>query len=50
MLDPVVVNPLTISKKASINDGISFVNTNGNAPNIDIRIQDKDTIMYPSLP
>ena len=45
MLDPVVVKPLTISKNASIKEGISFVNTNGNAPKTDIKIQDKETII-----
>ena len=44
------MNPLTTSKKASINDGISFVITNGNAPKIDIKIHDNDTITKPSLP
>ena len=50
MLDPVVVKPLTTSKKASINRGISPVMTNGKAPKIDIAIQDNATITNPSLP
>ena len=50
MLDPVVVNPLTVSKKASTKEGISPVITNGNAPNADINIHDNATITKPSLP
>ena len=45
-----MVNPLTVSKNASIKEGISFVITNGNAPNADISIHESATITNPSLP
>ena len=49
MLAPVVVNPEIVSNKASVKEGISFVNTNGNAPTILIRIQLNDVAMQPSF-
>ena len=45
---PVVVKPETVSKNASINDGILPLMTNGNAPNSDIPIHDRATIASPS--
>ena len=46
---PVVVNPLTVSKKASVKDGISRLITKGNAPIADISIHVKATVAKPSL-
>ena len=46
---PVVVNPLTLSKKASIIFGISPLITKGRAPKNEINNQDKATITKPSL-
>ena len=48
-LDPVVVNPLAVSKKASAIFGISPVNTKGNEPKKDNNIQLKATVTIPSL-
>ena len=47
--DPVVVNPLDVSKKASIKDGISPEITKGKAPKNDKIIHDRDTIINPSF-
>ena len=44
MLAPVVVKPLTISKKASIKEGILLLNTKGRAPKRDRAIHEADTI------
>ena len=49
ILAPVVVKPLTTSKKASINDGISLLKTKGKAPKIERIIQEKATMINPSL-
>ncbi|CDC70217.1 putative uncharacterized protein [Candidatus Colimorpha enterica] len=46
---PVVVNPLTVSKKASTNDGISRLMTNGSAPAADMSIHASATVTNPSL-
>ena len=46
--EPVVVKPDTISKRASINEGISPVKQNGKAPKIEIMIQLKATMTNPS--
>lgn len=45
---PVVVKPETVSKNASINEGILPLMTNGRAPNSDIPIHDRATIASPS--
>ena len=42
-------NPLAVSNSASIKDGISLLITNGNAPINETYIQDRDTIIKPSL-
>ena len=44
MLEPVVVNPETVSKKQSIKFGISRLIKNGSAPKSDIASQDRETI------
>ena len=49
ILAPVVVNPLTVSKKASINEGILLLNTKGRAPKSDNAIHETDTMTRPSL-
>ena len=49
MLAPVVVNPDTVSKKASMKEGISPEITKGNAPKIDIKSQENATITKPSF-
>ena len=49
ILAPVVVKPLTLSKKASIIFGISRLITKGKAPKNDISNQDKATITNPSF-
>ena len=46
---PVVVNPLTVSKNASANEGISLLMTNGNAPTAESAIHASATITNPSL-
>jgi len=46
---PVVVNPLTISKKASVNVVATPLKNNGKAPKSDKNIQDSPTIAKPSL-
>ena len=46
---PVVVNPETVSKNASIYPGIAPLITNGSAPNALNRIQDNATIANPSF-
>ena len=46
---PVVVNPLTISKKASVKLLISPLIQKGNAPMADIVIQARATITKPSF-
>lgn len=48
MLEPVVVNPETVSKKQSIKFGISRLIKNGSAPKSDIASQDRETIAKPS--
>ena len=47
MLEPVVVNPETVSKKQSIKFGISRLIKNGSAPKSDIASQDRETIAKP---
>jgi len=49
MLDPVVVKPDTVSKKASTKDGVAPLMINGNAPKADIRTHASPTIIKPSL-
>jgi hypothetical protein len=48
MVAPVVVKPETTSNTASIIEGISPESTKGNAPNKDIRVQERETITKPS--
>ena len=48
ILDPVVVKPETVSKKASIKCGIVPENQNGRAPTIDNTTQHKPTAIRPS--
>ena len=49
MLAPVVVKPLTLSKKASTILGIEPLIIKGNAPKNDISSQDRETITKPSF-
>ena len=49
ILEPVVVNPLAVSKKASTIFGISPVKTNGSPPKNDSKIQLNATVTTPSL-
>ena len=49
ILAPVVVNPLEVSKNASIKLGIEPEKTNGKAPKADKSIQDNETIINPSF-
>ena len=48
IVDPVVVKPETVSKKASIKLGISPEITKGIAPNRDMAIHARDTTAKPS--
>ena len=48
IVEPVVVKPETVSKNASINDGISPEITNGSAPNALISTQTSATMARPS--
>jgi hypothetical protein len=49
IVEPVVVNPETVSKNASIKLGIYPLIKKGSAPKSDIRIHESATITYPSL-
>src|SRR5690625_2232020 len=49
ILEPVVVKPLEVSKKASIKEGISPLKTNGNAPKAETKIQERETMTNPSF-
>ena len=49
ILAPVVVKPLTLSKKASTILEIEPLITKGNAPKNDISSQDRETITKPSF-
>ena len=49
IVEPVVVNPDTISKKALSNLGIQPLNTKGRAPNTDQSIHASATITKPSF-
>ena len=46
---PVVVKPLTVSKKASTKEGISRLKKKGRAPTSDISSHASDTMAKPSL-
>ena len=46
---PVVVKPLTVSKKASTKLGMAPLNTKGSAPTAERKIQLKAAITKPSL-
>ena len=48
MVEPVVVKPETVSKKASIKLGMSPESTKGSAPKRDIKIHARDTTARPS--
>ena len=46
---PVVVNPETVSKRASAKVGIKSDTKNGSEPKIHITIHERATVMYPSF-
>ena len=48
MLEPVVVNPDTVSNQQSMNRGIRLLRKKGRAPNRDMTIQPREQITKPS--
>jgi hypothetical protein len=49
MEDPVVVNPETVSKTASVTDGMAPVSRYGRAPKREKTNQERPTVTNPSL-
>ena len=49
MLEPVVVNPETVSKKQSTREGISLLKKNGSPPKKERMIQVRPTAIMPSF-